>query len=96
MCAKLILGSVNLLLHGANKRLYIYRSGCKEDFFHFFVKKCFNYFFLTERVIIFALDFPTSLCERGKQKFFEHTSGNAKRGCKKAVFIEKVKKNEKK
>jgi hypothetical protein len=46
-------------------------------------------------VIIFALDFPTSLCERGKQKFFEHTSGNAKRGCKKAVFIEKVKKMKK-
>ena len=42
------------------------------SFFHFFVKKVSHCFLIRERVVIFALDFPTDAIARGgSSKFFE-------------------------
>ena len=43
----------------------IYMRSANRCFFNFLQKKMLNCFLIKERVVIFALDFPTAICKSG-------------------------------
>ena len=70
--------------------LYLYIRRVQIDvFFYFLQKKMLNCFLIRERVVIFALDFPTATCESGNRSSLNKRS-RAIENCKNEDFLKKI------